>query len=198
MNQKIAIIDYGAGNLESVANALRRLGRSFEIIRDLKKLAGVDKIILPGVGAAGSAMEKLRESGFAEILPRLKIPVLGVCLGLQLLAEFSEEDNTECLSIIPGRVVRFQTDLKVPHMGWNKVELIKESKLTAGIPTGSFFYFVHSYYLATDLKYVIGQTAYDVNFAAIAQKDNFYATQFHPEKSGQWGMKLLSNFCDLC
>ena len=104
-------------------------------------------------------------------------------LGMQLMAEFSEEDNTECLSIIPGRVIRFQTDLKVPHMGWNKVELIKESKLTAGIPTGSFFYFVHSYYLAADLKYVIGQTAYDVDFAAIAQKDNF-ATQFHPKIRG--------------
>ncbi len=195
---KIAIIDYGASNLQSVANALTSLGKSFEIVNKPESLAAFDKVILPGVGAAGSAMEKLIGSGFAKVLPKLKVPTLGICLGMQLMAEFSEEDNTECLSIIPGRVVRFQTDLKVPHMGWNKVELIKESKLTTEIPTGSFFYFVHSYYLATDLKYVIGQTAYDVDFAAIAQKDNFYATQFHPEKSGQWGMKLLSNFCDLC
>lgn len=194
---KIAIIDYGASNLQSVANALKTLGRSFEIINDPKKLVGFDKVILPGVGAANSAMGKLKESGFAEILPKLRVPTLGVCLGLQLFADFSSEGNTECLSIVPGEVKKFKTDLKVPHMGWNKVELIKESPLTYGIPNNSFFYFVHSYYLETEDKFVIGKTAYGINFPAIIQKNNFYAVQFHPEKSGEWGLRLLANFCDL-
>ena len=194
---KIAIIDYGASNLQSVANALTSLGRSFEIINDPKKLIDFDKVILPGVGAAGNAMEKLKESGFAEILPKLKVPTLGVCLGLQLFADFSSEGNTKCLSIISGEVRRFKNDLKVPHMGWNKVELVKESPLTIGIPNNSFFYFVHSYYLEIEDKFVIGRTDYGINFPAIIQKDNFYAVQFHPEKSGRLGLKLLSNFCDL-
>ena len=194
---KIAIIDYGASNLQSVANALTSLGRSFEIINDPKKLVDFDKVILPGVGAAGSAMEKLKESGFADILPKLKVPTLGVCLGLQLFTDFSEEGNTKCLSIISGEVKMFKNDLKVPHMGWNKVEFIKESPLTSGIPNNSFFYFVHSYYLETKDEFVIGKTAYGINFPAIVQKNNFYAVQFHPEKSGEWGLKFLSNFCDL-
>ena len=194
---KIAIIDYGASNLQSVGNALTSLGRSFEIISDPKKLTDFDKVILPGVGAAGSAMEKLKESGFADILPKLKVPTLGVCLGLQLFADFSSEGNTKCLSIISGKVKKFQTELKVPHMGWNKVEFIKESPSVVGIPDNSFFYFVHSYYLETENKFVIGKTAYGINFPAVVQKDNFYAVQFHPEKSGKWGLKLLSNFCDL-
>jgi glutamine amidotransferase len=195
---KIAIIDYGASNLQSVANALTVLGKNFEIVSEPGRLADFDKIILPGVGAAGSAMEKLTESGFAQILPKLEVPVLGVCLGLQLFADFSEEGSTKCLSIIPGKVKRFQTDLKVPQMGWNKVELVKASPLMVGIPNNSFFYFVHSYYLETRPEFVIGQAVYDYTFVAIVQRDNFYATQFHPEKSGKWGMKLLSNFCDLC
>lgn len=194
---KIAIIDYGASNLQSVANALTSLGRSFEIINDPRKLVNFDKVILPGVGAAGSAMKKLKESGFADILPKLKVPTLGVCLGLQLFADFSSEGNIKCLSVISGEVKRFKNDLKVPHMGWNKVEFIKESPLTSGIPNNSFFYFVHSYYLETEKKFVIGNTVYGINFPAIIQKGNFYAAQFHPEKSGEWGLKLLANFCDL-
>lgn len=194
---KIAIINYGAGNLRSVANALNALGRSFEIVDDPSRLSTFDKVILPGVGAAGSAMEKLRQGGFANVLHKLKIPVLGICLGLQLFAEYSEENQTKCLCIIPGQVKRFQTSLKVPQMGWNKVELIRQSNLTFGIPSGSYFYFVHSYYLKTDPRFIIGQTNYDAVVPAIVQKENFYATQFHPEKSGKWGIKLLSNFCDL-
>lgn len=194
---KIAIIDYGASNLQSVANALRALGRDFEVVSDPKKISAFNKIILPGVGAAGSAMEKLRNSGFAKVLPKLKVPTLGICLGMQLFADFSEENQTKCLSIIPGKVKRFKTELKVPHMGWNKVDLIRESALTSGIPNSSYFYFVHSYYLDADESCGIGETAYDINFPAIVQKNNFYGTQFHPEKSGEWGMKLLNNFCDL-
>lgn len=194
---KIAIIDYGASNLQSVANALTTLGNPFEIISNPEQLARFDKVILPGVGAASSAMEKLAKSGFAEVLPKLKVPTLGVCLGLQLFGNFSEEGNTKCLSIIPGAVKRFQTELKVPHMGWNKVEFVKESPLVKNIPSNSFFYFVHSYYLETNDEFIIGTTAYESNFPAIIQKDNFYAVQFHPERSGEWGLKLLANFCDL-
>ncbi len=194
---KIAIIDYGAGNLKSVANALTSLGRSFEIVSRPDNLSAFDKVILPGVGAAGSAMEKLSTSGFAEILPKLKVPVLGICLGMQLFGQFSEEGNTPCLSIVPGKVKKFQTDLKVPHMGWNKVELVKESALTSGIPNNSFFYFVHSYYLEADQSCLIGRALYEISFPAIIQKDNFFATQFHPEKSGEWGRKILNNFVNL-
>lgn len=195
---KIVIIDYGASNLQSVTNALASLGKSFEIVDDPNKLSNFDKVILPGVGAAGSAMEKLKSAGFAEILSKLKIPTLGICLGLQLMAEYSEEGNVKCLSIIPGQVKKFNTLLKVPHMGWNKVELIKESALTSGIPDNSFFYFVHSYYLETSRDFITGQAAYGINFPAIVKKGNFFATQFHPEKSGKWGMKILNNFCELC
>lgn len=194
----IAVIDYGASNLRSVANALVSLGQSFEIVTSAEKLAVAKKVILPGVGAAGSAMRALREKGFASAVPKLSVPVLGICLGLQLFADSSEEDATKGLGILPGAVRRFKTELKVPHMGWNKVRLAKDSLLTRGIPDGSFFYFVHSYYLDVEQDFIIGKTTYDVDFAAIAQKGNFYGTQFHPEKSAEAGMKILDNFCRLC
>jgi len=202
---KIAIVDYGASNLQSVANALTSLGQKFEVVAEPKTLTGFDKVIVPGVGAAGSAMKKLRESGFAAVLPTLTVPVLGLCLGMQILAEFSEEDDTQGLGIISGKVRRFVTELKVPHMGWNTVRLAppaaglaRDSKLTEGVPDGSFFYFVHSYYLPVDPQYTIGISTYEVDITAIAQYKNFYGTQFHPEKSGEWGMKILDNFCRVC
>ena len=202
---KIAIVDYGASNLQSVANALTSLGQKFEVVAEPKTLTGFDKVIVPGVGAAGSAMKKLRESGFAAVLPTLTVPVLGLCLGMQILAEFSEEDDTQGLGIISGKVRRFVTELKVPHMGWNTVRLAppaaglaRDSKLTEGVPDGSFFYFVHSYYLPVDPQYTIGISTYEVDITAIAQYKNFYGTQFHPEKSGEWGMKILDNFCRIC
>ena len=202
---KIAIVDYGASNLQSVANALTSLGQKFEVVAEPKTLTGFDKVIVPGVGAAGSAMKKLRESGFAAVLPTLTVPVLGLCLGMQILAEFSEEDDTQGLGIISGKVRRFVTELKVPHMGWNTVRLappaaglVRDSKLTEGVPDGSFFYFVHSYYLPVDPQYTIGISTYEVDITAIAQYKNFYGTQFHPEKSGEWGMKILDNFCRIC
>lgn len=194
----IAVVDYGASNLQSVANALSVLGKSFKIVTRPEELVGFDKVILPGVGAAGSAMEKLKQSGFADVLPKIKVPVLGICLGMQLLADSSEEGDTACLSIIQGSVKRFKIELKVPHMGWNKVRIVKKSPLTEGIPNESFFYFVHSYYLEVAPQFIVGQTSYDVDFTAIVQKENFYGTQFHPEKSGSWGMKILDNFCELC
>ena len=197
-NMKIAIVDYKAGNLQNVTNALNVLGRSFEIVKEPAELFRFDKVILPGVGAAASAMTKLAERGFDKALPNLKVPVLGICLGLQLSADFSEEGNVKCLSIIPGRVKRFETDLKVPHMGWNKVKIIQHSPLLTGLSDNDFFYFVHSYYLQCPKELIVGETTYDVIFPSIVQKGNFYATQFHPEKSSKSGLQLLKNFCDLC
>ncbi|HEY4514395.1 MAG TPA: imidazole glycerol phosphate synthase subunit HisH [Candidatus Paceibacterota bacterium] len=210
----IGVIDYGASNIQSIGNALTKLNQPFELVPEASGLSRFDKLILPGVGAAGSAMKKLKETGFAEVLPKVKVPVLGLCLGLQLFAEYSEENETKCLSIIPAKVRRFSPALKVPQMGWNMVKLVKESPLTTGIPDGSYFYFVHSYYLdlpaapgptasgaqagaaqAGTQEYIIGSADYGVMFPAIIQKDNFYAVQFHPEKSGPLGLKVVENFC---
>ncbi|KKW45565.1 MAG: Imidazole glycerol phosphate synthase subunit HisH, partial [Candidatus Kaiserbacteria bacterium GW2011_GWA2_58_9] len=157
----ISVIDYGASNLQSVGNALEKLGVSFDVITTPEGLKGTDKVILPGVGAAGSAMQALMARGFAAALPNLTVPILGVCLGLQLFARMSEEDNTTCLGILPGDVKRLRTELKVPHMGWNRVRLLKDSPLTKGIPDGSFFYFVNSYYLPVG-EFTTGETIYDV------------------------------------
>ena len=195
---KIGIIDYGAGNLRSVGNALATLGQPFEVIDTPKEISNFEKIILPGVGAAGSAMGKLRAAGFPEALRKLTKPFLGICLGMQILGDSSEEDSTECLAILPGKARRFETELKVPHMGWNKVSFTKDCPLTKGVPDESFFYFVHSYYLDTKPKFVVGESIYDISFPAIVRKGNFYGTQFHAEKSGEWGMKILKNFCESC
>jgi len=196
----IGIIDYGASNIQSISNALTKLNQPFELVSDAGGLSKFDKLILPGVGAAGSAMKRLTETGFAEALPKVKVPVLGLCLGLQLFAEYSEENETKCLAIIPAKVRRFSPTLKVPQMGWNKVRLIKDSPLTAGIPNGSYFYFVHSYYLDVPAgsEFVVATSDYGITFPAIVQKNNFYAAQFHPEKSGELGLQILRNFCELC
>lgn len=194
---KIAIIDYDAGNLRSVANALDLLQIEYFIAKQASELEAADKIILPGVGAAGSAMQKLISSGFAEAIKQTKKPLLGICLGLQLFADFSEEENTDCLGIIPEKVKLFPPFLKTPQMGWNQVNFTNKSPLFEEIPDASYFYFVHSYYLPTS-KYTLAQTDYGITFSSVVQKDNFYATQFHPEKSGELGLKLLSNFCKLC
>lgn len=195
----IAIIDYGASNIQSVCNALKKLNQPYKVVSKPQELADAEKVILPGVGAAGSAMQALLESDFIEAIPRLKVPFLGICLGLQLLADFSEEGNVQCLSIIPGRVKKFSTpQLKIPQIGWNKVEFIKRSPLFKGIPNGSYFYFVNSFYFEAPEENIVGKTDYGIPFASIIQRGNFYATQFHPEKSGLMGLKLLRNFCELC
>ncbi len=194
----IAVIDYGASNLQSVCNGLEKLGQPFEVVSSPEKLVDFRKVILPGVGAAGQAMERLRQTGFSRILPDLKVPCLGICLGLQLFAENSEEDEADCLSIVPGTVKRFSRELKTPQIGWNRVEFVKKNRLTEGIPTGSYFYFVNSYYLPTNDAYTTGTTLYGVSFSSMVQKDNFYAVQFHTEKSGEIGLQLLSNFCEKC
>ncbi|MBI2638381.1 imidazole glycerol phosphate synthase subunit HisH [Candidatus Peregrinibacteria bacterium] len=195
----IAIIDYGAGNLKSVCNALEKLGQRYKVVFKPQELRSAKKVILPGVGAAGNAMEMLSKSGFKKSIPRLKIPFLGICLGMQLLADFSEEDDVPCLSIIPGQVKKFLSRaLKVPQIGWNKVKFVKSSPLTEKIRNESYFYFVNSYYFDSPRKNVIGKTNYGLPFASIIQKNNFYAVQFHPEKSGPIGLQLLRNFCKLC
>lgn len=194
----IGVIDYGASNLQSVCNALDRLKQSYEVIEDPRKLSDFKKVILPGVGAARPAMEMLKKRGFDLKLPKLKMPVLGICLGMQLLSDFSDEENVECLSVIPGRVKKFQSGLKVPQIGWNQVNFIKKMSLFDGIPDGSYFYFVNSYYFDCEPAFSLGTTLYGARWASIVEKDNFLGVQFHPEKSGEPGLRLLKNFCELC
>jgi len=191
----ITIIDYNSGNIASVCNALKKLGMNYKLSSNPEDVANAEKIIFPGVGRASYAMDQLKSRGLIDIIRECKIPFLGICLGLQLLADFSEEDSTECLSIIPGTVRKFSDDLRVPEVGWNKVFFRKSSPLFKDIDDGSYFYFVNSYYFDGD---AIGVTNYGCQFSSVVHRGNFYATQFHPEKSGEAGLKLLSNFCELC
>jgi len=193
----ITIIDYNSGNIASVCNALEKLGVEFKLSSNPDDVANAEKVIFPGVGRASYAMDQLKERGLFDAIKNCKAPFLGICLGLQLLAEFSEEDNTDCLSIIPGNVKKFGEGLRVPEMGWNRVFSSKPSPLFKGIDDGSYFYFVNSYYFDED-EFAVGKTSYGCDFVSVLQRDNFYATQFHPEKSGEVGLKLLSNFCELC
>ena len=199
----IAIIDYDAGNLKSVEKALQFLGVEAKITSDAEEILGADKIILPGVGAFGDAMEKLNKSGLSEVIReavRRKIPLLGICLGLQLLFEASEETpGVDGLSVLKGKIVRIpdKEGFKVPHIGWNSLKINPESKLFAGIPEDSYVYFVHSYYLAAEEPIVAATTDYVVDIHAAVEKENVFACQFHPEKSGEIGLKLLKNFADM-
>ncbi len=193
---KIVIIKYNAGNVYSVSSALKRLGYDAVITSDLEEIKSADKIIFPGVGEASSAMEYLRETKLDKLFPKLEQPFLGVCLGLQLLCNYSEEGNTKCLSIFSENVKRFPPKDKVPHMGWNSIKF-SDSKLFANIPNESFVYFVHSYFAEVS-EYTIAETNYILPFSSALQKDNFYALQFHPEKSGTIGEQILKNFIALC
>lgn len=192
----ITIIDYNSGNIGSVGNALERLGRKFLITSDPSAIAKASKIIFPGVGRASSAMAELRKRKLVEVIENIKVPFLGICLGLQLLLSFSQEDNTKCLDVIPGQVKKFSdNDLKVPQIGWNSVEQsMPEETLFKDVVDGGYFYFVNSYYAVVEDKYVLGRTDYGLKFASVVKKDNFYGVQFHPEKSGDVGERLLSNF----
>ena len=194
----IAIIDYKAGNIASVVNALKRLGiLDYQIVNrplDLKKAA---KIIFPGVGRAAPAMLHLKKQGLDSAIKEIRVPFLGICLGQHLLAEFSYEDKVDCLGIIPGKVRKLPSSVKIPQIGWNKVSFKKKSPLLSGIPNKSYFYFVNSYYFDAQDSFALGKTNYGIEFPSIVQKENFYATQFHPEKSSRWGSKLLQNFCEL-
>ena len=202
MSLKLAIIKYNAGNIQSVINALERLGVAAEITDDAEKITTADKVIFPGVGEASSAMQSLRENGVEKLIPQLKQPVLGICVGMQLLCEFSEENDTPCLGIVPLRVKRFgqmQDDaglpLKVPQVGWNTIFDL-QSALFKGIAPDSYVYNVHSYYVEDD-KFTIARCNYGINYAAAIQKDNFYGVQFHTEKSAEVGDRIIQNFLDL-
>jgi glutamine amidotransferase len=203
----IAIVDYRAGNLTSVARALEHLGHRSEITDRPERICAADRVILPGVGAAGATMENLRALGLAEVLRndvvRAGKPFLGICIGIQVLLDRSEEDNADCLGIIPGYVTRYPASvdgrpLKVPQIGWNRVRQTRAHPLLAGVPDNTHFYFVNSYYpVPADAADTIAASDHGVPFTAAIARDNVLATQFHLEKSGAAGLKLLDNFCRL-
>lgn len=193
----IQIIDYGAGNLQSIKNSLEKLGFQYEVIDSPRQIKESSKMIFAGVGAAGAAMRNLRDTGFAKVLPKLKNPFLGICLGMQILFEFSAENDTKCLGILKGSVEKFPLGMKIPQIGWNKVKFTK-SPLFQEIPQESYFYFVNSYYLPAKNSCSIAETEYGISFCSAIQKENFYGVQFHPEKSGKIGEKLLNNFLKSC
>lgn len=198
---KIVIIKYNAGNIESVKNALNRLGINAEITADTNRIRNADKVIFPGVGEASTTMNYLREKQLDKVIVSLKQPVLGICLGLQLMCSHSAENDTECLGIFNEKVKRFIPNkgeefiTKVPHMGWNEITNLK-SKIFSPEQENEYVYFVHSYY-AEKSEHTIATCNYIVPFSAALHRDNFYATQFHPEKSGTVGAKILENFIKL-
>ncbi|MDR3668224.1 MAG: imidazole glycerol phosphate synthase subunit HisH [Ignavibacteriaceae bacterium] len=192
----IAIIDYGAGNVASVANAVTRLGCPFKITSDINDLTNAEKIIFPGVGEASFAVKRLQESGLILFLQQTKKPMLGICLGMQLMCIHSEEGNVDGLNIFPVNVVRFNSsDTKVPHIGWNTVQYNPKNKLFSGIKQDEFFYFANSYYVPLDNS-TTSITENKITFSASLAKDNFFGVQFHPEKSSEAGLKVLQNFID--
>lgn len=192
---KIVIIDYGAGNIQSIQFAIKRLGFEAVLSNNPTEIQQADKVIFPGVGEASSAMKMLKESGLDKVIPNLTQPVLGICLGMQLMCKYSEEGNTNGLGIFDVNVVKFSSAVKVPQMGWNTIFNLK-SKLFENINENEFMYLVHSFYVPnTDLA--ISNTNYEVNYTSALQKDNFYGVQFHPEKSGNWGEKIVENFLNL-
>ncbi len=191
----IAIIDYGAGNVKSVENAIRKLGFETIITSDFEEIRNAEKVIFPGVGEASTAMNYLKERNLDTLFPTLKQPFLGICLGQQLLCNFSEEGNTKCLGIFNLKVKEFPATDIVPHMGWNNLQQIKGDLLN-GISSDDNFYFVHSYYCEVG-ENTTSECDYIVPFSATLQKDNFYGTQFHPEKSGDVGSTILENFLKL-
>lgn len=212
---KIIIIDYNVGNIRSVENALRRIGAEFALSDSPEEILSADHVILPGVGNAAEAMRRLREKNLVEVVKSIKAPVLGICVGMQLMCSSSEEGNTECMGIFDLPVKRFAEGmkesaaapvmrstavahemlLKIPNMGWSSAYNLK-SPLYKGIAEGTFFYFVHSYY-AVESPLSASKTDYGVTFSSSLYKDNFYGTQFHPEKSGEAGSKVLKNFLEI-
>ncbi len=198
---KIVIIKYNAGNIESVNNALNRLDLNAEVTSDPEKIRNADKVIFPGVGEASTTMKYLRKHKLDELIISLKQPVLGICLGLQLMCSHSEENDTECLGIFAENVKRFvpkpgeEFITKVPHMGWNSISNLK-SNLFTNENDKQYVYFVHSFYAGIG-EHTVATCNYILPFSAALQKDNFYATQFHPEKSGSVGAKILENFINL-
>jgi glutamine amidotransferase len=203
----IAIIDYKAGNLTSVARALQNIGESFLITDDIKKLEAASHVIFPGVGAAGDAMVNLRQkkldSWLKDWISKGR-PLMGICLGTQIVLDYSEENNTDCVGLVPGSTKRFPDQLasagralKIPHMGWNNVEFKRSHPVFSGISPDAEFYFVHSYYPApSDESAFFGVTDYGIKFCSVLAVKNLVAMQFHPEKSGRPGLQILRNFCN--
>ena len=191
----IVIINYGAGNIKSIQFAMQRLGYTAVLSNDAAEILAADKVIFPGVGEAGSAMKKLKESGLDILIPKLKQPVLGICLGMQLMCNFSEEGNTDGLHIFDVNVVRFDNQVKVPQIGWNQLQRLK-TKLFKGIQEKEYMYAVHSYY-APLCAATIATTHYGLDYSSALQKANFYGVQFHPEKSSTAGELLLQNFLEM-
>ena len=200
----VAIIDYDAGNIRSVEKAVSLLGEDVKVTRERGEILSADHIILPGVGAFGDAMEKLRSYGLTEVIEEAVgegIAFLGICLGLQLLFESSEESGgVKGLGILPGRIVRLPEvpGLKIPHIGWNSLRYPNEGRLFAGIPEESYVYFVHSYYLKAEEEDIVkASTWYSTEIHASVEKDNVFACQFHPEKSSDTGLQILKNFAEI-
>ncbi|WP_430810698.1 MULTISPECIES: imidazole glycerol phosphate synthase subunit HisH [unclassified Carboxylicivirga] len=199
--QKIVIIKYNAGNIRSVANALARLGCEAEITADPIKIRAADKVIFPGVGEASNTMAYLRSTGLDELIVSLRQPVLGICLGMQLMCSHSEEGDVACLNIFNERVRKFQLpepnpdNIKIPKMGWNTLTNVQKPLFDSSLE-GGYVYFVHSYYVALG-EHTAATSNYILPYSAALQKDNFFATQFHPEKSGSVGDRILANFLSL-
>lgn len=200
----IAIIDYGMGNLASVGNAFAKLGYETTITRDPDEILAAPKVVLPGVGAFADAIKNIRKLGIDETLREIKqrnTPLLGVCLGYQLLFSESYEDGVhQGLDLIPGRVIKLQvpSEYKVPHMGWNNIEIKPDSRLFAGIPSGSYFYFVHSYHVVPEDDSVMAATTdYGIKIVCAVEQNHVFATQFHPEKSSDTGLQVLRNFGEM-
>ena len=191
---KVAIIDYNAGNVRSVIFALKRLGIEPILTHNHSEIMGADKVIFPGQGEASSAMWHLRDKGLDKLIPQIKQPFLGICIGMQLLCEHSEENDTNCLGIIPHKVVKFKGNrLKVPQVGWNTLKVLKGDSVVPKSLTDDYVYFVHSYYVDVGI-YTTATAEYGEVFSAAVRKDNFHATQFHPEKSGGAGELILKTF----
>jgi glutamine amidotransferase len=195
----VAVVDYGMGNLRSVAKALEKAGGVVTVTSDPNLVAKAERVVLPGVGAFGDCRKNLESSGLWEPVreaARKGTPLLGICLGFQLLFDGSDEfGDQKGYGILPGRVVRFPHGMTVPHMGWNDLRRVVDHPLLAGVPDGAYFYFVHSFYPTTaDPADLIGETVYGLPFAAMAGRENVVGTQFHPEKSQRWGLRILENF----
>ncbi|WP_432714557.1 imidazole glycerol phosphate synthase subunit HisH [Pedobacter sp.] len=194
----IGIVNYGAGNIFSLTSALKRLNIAYGMVNTAEELENYSHIIIPGVGHAGSAMNKLQQTGLVEPIKQLKKPVLGICVGMQLLTQHSEEGDAQMMNIFPlhTRLFDKENNIKIPHMGWNNVHL-KNNPLFKDVDNQAQFYFVHSYFIEYNPTFDLATVDYGVQFSAAIQKDNFYGVQFHPEKSGAAGERLLLNFSTL-
>ena len=193
---KVAVVKYNAGNIQSVSYALERMNVNFEVTAEPEKISGADKVIFPGVGEASTTMDFLKSGKLDQVIVKLKQPVLGICLGMQLLCKHSDENDTDCLGVFDETVRKFEptAHLKVPHMGWNS--LLQTNDWIGKDLNEKYVYFVHSYYVPVN-RYTVAETDYIVPFSAAMRKNNFHAVQFHPEKSAEAGEKILKNFLDL-